>query len=542
LSGHGDRPADASCDYLIIGGGTAGCVLANRLSEDAGVRVTLIEAGGEATSPLVQLPVGFARLVAHPRYDWRYEQAADDSIHGRRFVWSAGRLLGGSSSINGQVYIRGTRRDFDRWAELGAQGWSFDELLPYFRRSEDWHGDAHPAHGAGGPLTVSPMRDVHPLCQVFLAACGQIGLPTLADYHGGDMSGAFLSVGTQRQGWRCSTEKAFLRPARRRSNLRVLTHTEVQRLTFEGLRVSGVRARRRGEDIELRAAQEVIVCAGTIGSAALLLRSGLGPAADLQSAGINVVYELPGVGANLQEHAAVGQNKFVNAPTLNSEINLIGGLKMAARFLFGRKGAMSAPAVQAMALARTTPELDEPDVQLHFLPLSYDIEPNTVSTASAAMPKQPTITVNATLCRPHGRGRVTLDADRKPRILHRFLGDERDVNTLVRAQHLLDRLFRTPAMQALVTADRSPAPIPCDEAGWIDYVRWKAAPAYHPVGTCRMGSDAAAVTDPGLRVRGIDGLRVADASVMPTITSGNTNAAVIMIAEKAADLIRADRR
>lgn len=532
------NPTAFAADYLIIGGGTAGCVLAHRLSEDTGTRVLLVEAGGEARSLLVKLPVGFAKLVAHPRFDWRYEQLPDASINGRRFLWSAGRLLGGSSSINGQVYIRGTRRDFDRWEEQGAHGWNWNALLPYFRKSEDWRGPAHPAHGQGGPLTVSPMRDVHPLCAHFLKACVELGSATLADYHDGDMDGAFLSVGTQREGWRCSSEKAFLRTVRARPNLQVLTHTEVQALVIEGARVVGARARRGNAELNLRATRETLLACGSVGSAALLLRSGIGPAATLHAAGITPRHDLRGVGTNLQEHAAVGQNKFVNVPTLNAEMNLLGGLKMAARFMFGRRGAMSAPAVQAMALARTRRDLAEPDVQLHFLPLAYDIEPGTVSTASAAMPREPTLTINATLCQPRSRGRVELGADGRPRIVHRFLDDPRDLHTLVDAQRLVHRLFQTDAMRRLVTADRAPAPVPDDDEGWTDYVRAKTAPAYHPVGTCRMGVDDDAVVDPELRVRGLDGLRIADASVMPTLTSGNTNAAVIMIGEKAADLVR----
>lgn len=535
--------SNPSYDYLIVGGGTAGCVLANRLSADSSVRVALIEAGGEAKSPLVQLPVGFARLVAHPSFDWRYEQAPDPSIHGRRFVWSAGKLLGGSSSINGQVYIRGTRRDFDRWVELGAEGWGFDAVLPYFLRSEDWRGAADPAHGQGGPLTVSPMRDVHPLCTHFLRACAQIGLPTLSDYHGGEMSGAFLSVGTQREGWRCSSEKAFLRPARARPNLKVLTQAEVECIRFDhAKRAVGLRLRRGGEVLDLDATREVILSAGTLGSAALLMRSGVGPGARLQAASVPLVHELPGVGTNLQEHSAVGQNKFVNVSTLNAEMGPLGMLGHALRFAFGKKGALAAPAVQAMALARTQPDLAEPDVQLHFLPLSYDITPDTVSTASAAMPKQPTITVNATVCQPQSRGHVELGEGLRPRIVHQFLGDSRDVDTHVRAQHLLHRLFSTEAMRGIVTGDRTPDPIPRDDAGWAEYVRWKAAPAYHAVGTCRMGRDALAVVDPAtLRVHGLSNLRVVDASVMPTVTSANTNAPVIMIAEKAADLIRSTK-
>ncbi|HEY0914763.1 MAG TPA: GMC family oxidoreductase N-terminal domain-containing protein [Solimonas sp.] len=530
--------AGVAVDYLIVGGGTAGTVLANRLSENPSVQVVLVEAGGEARSPLVQLPVGFAKLVAHPVFDWRYPQAPDPTIHGRHFVWSAGRLLGGSSSINGQVYIRGTRRDFDRWAEAGARGWNFDAVLPYFKRSEDWTGAPHPAHGQGGPLTVSPMRDVHPLCRNFLEACAQSGLPTLADYHGGDMEGAFLTVGTQRDGWRCSAEKAFLRPARQRPNLRVITNARVERVVFDGRRAVGIHYLQDGRPQALRAQREVIVSAGTVGSAALLLRSGVGPGAWLQSRGIGVVHDLEGVGQNLQEHASVGQNKFVNVPTLNSQTGLLDMLGHAWRFANGRKGILSAPAVQAMGLARTSPELAEPDVQLHFMPLSYDILPETVSTASATMPKEPTITINVTLCQPKSRGRVELDADGQPLVMHQFLSDSRDVDSLIAGQKLIDRLFGAPALRSLIVAPRSPEKLPQDDADWADYVRWKTAPAYHPVGTCRMGRDAAAVVDPALRVHGIEGLRVIDASVMPTVTSGNTNAPTMMIAEKGADLIR----
>ncbi len=530
--------AGVAVDYLIVGGGTAGTVLANRLSENPSVQVVLVEAGGEARSPLVQLPVGFAKLVAHPVFDWRYPQAPDPTIHGRHFVWSAGRLLGGSSSINGQVYIRGTRRDFDRWAEAGARGWNFDAVLPYFKRSEDWAGAPHPAHGQGGPLTVSPMRDVHPLCRNFLEACAQSGLPTLADYHGGDMEGAFLTVGTQRDGWRCSAEKAFLRPARQRPNLRVITNARVERVVFDGRRAVGIHYLQDGRPQALRAQREVIVSAGTVGSAALLLRSGVGPGAWLQSRGIGVVHDLEGVGQNLQEHASVGQNKFVNVPTLNSQTGLLDMLGHAWRFANGRKGILSAPAVQAMGLARTSPELSEPDVQLHFMPLSYDILPDTVSTASATMPKEPTITINVTLCQPKSRGRVELDADGQPLVMHQFLSDSRDVDSLIAGQKLIDRLFGAPALRSLIVAPRSPEQLPQDDAGWADYVRWKTAPAYHPVGTCRMGRDTAAVVDPELRVHGIEGLRVIDASVMPTVTSGNTNAPTMMIAEKGADLVR----
>ena len=541
--GHREPRVNQASDYIIVGAGSAGAVLAGRLSEDPSVSVTLIEAGGEAGSLLVQLPVGFARLVNHAHFDWRYLQEPDPTINGRRFVWSAGKLLGGGSSINGQVYIRGTRGDYDHWVEQGARGWSFDEVLPYFIKSEDWSGPTHAAHGRGGPLSTAPMQDFHPLCRSFLDACGEYGLPILDDYHGGDMDGAYLTSASQRNGWRCSTEKAFLRPARKRPNLRVITHAEVESIRFDGRRAIGVSVNTRDGRRQLDARREVIVSAGTVGSSALLLRSGIGPGAHLQSVGVNVVADLPGVGRNLQEHPGVGQNRFVNQPTLNSQIGPFDMLKHLIAFANGKKGPLGAPAVQAMGLARTRPELAEPDVQLHFLPLAYDIQADTVSTASALMPKEPTITINATICRPQSRGRIELDGQHNPKILHRFFDDERDVQTLVGGQRLIEKLFAMPSLSRIVIGDRAPAKPIVDEAEWADYVRNKAAPAYHPVGTCRMGTDAMAVTDPAtLKVHGIEGLRVIDASVIPSLTSGNTNAPTIMIGERGADMIRADIR
>lgn len=527
----------SQADYLIVGGGTAGCVLADRLSSDPSKQVILIEAGGESASLLVQLPVGFARLVGHPKYDWRYEQDPDPSIHGRRFVWSAGKLLGGGSSINGQVYIRGTHRDYDRWEQQGATGWGASQVWPYFLRSEQWSGLQSPSHGTSGPLSVAPMKDFHPLCRTFLQACSENGLKTLGDYHDGKMDGAFLTDVSQRDGWRCSTEKAFLRTARSRSNLQVITKAEVQKITFESGRATGVTLRRRDKLERIDARREVIVCAGTVGSAALLMRSGVGPGAHLRSAGVEVIRDLPGVGQNLQEHPGVGQNKFVNVPTLNSQMGPLDMLRYGLHFMRGKKGPLGAPAVQAMALARTQKDLPEPDVQLHFLPLSYDIEPETISTASAKMPKEPTITILATLCQPRSRGRVELGEGLKAKVVHQFLSDPRDIATLVGSQRLIHRLFQSAAFRSIVPQNRTPDPIPDDDDAWADYVRWKAAPAYHPVGTCRMGTDDGAVVDPKLCVRGLEGLRVIDASVMPSVTSTNTNAPTIMIAERGAEMI-----
>ena len=540
----GGRRADRSgnaitADYVVVGGGSAGAVVASRLSEDPDNRVVLLEAGGEAKALLVQIPVGFARLVGHEVFDWRYEQEPDQSIGGRRFVWSGGRMLGGGSSINGQVYIRGTREDFDHWARAGATGWGFDDVMPYFLRSEHWHGKPSQNHGQLGPLSVAPMRDFHPMCRTFLAGCAEVGLPTLEDYNGGEMEGAFLTQATQRDGWRCSTEKAYLRPARSRPNLQVIVHAEVERVLFEDGRAVGVVFTRDGVRQQIGATREVIVSAGAMGSPALLMRSGVGPAPDLRAAGIDVVRDAPQVGRNLQEHCAVSQNRRVSRPTLNSEVSPLHMLAHAARFMFGRKGPFGAPAVQAMALARTRPGLNEPDVQLNFLPLAYDIDPDSTSSASARMPKEPAVSIGATVSHPNSRGRVMLGPDRRPRIAHQIIGDPRDVDTLVGAMKLIERIFSTRAFADLVTGYRTPAHSPPNDEAWADFIRAKAMIAYHPVGTCRMGSDAEAVVDPRLRVNGLAGLRVADASVMPRLTSTNTNGPAIMIGEKAAELIRA---
>ena len=526
-------------DYVIVGGGSAGAVLANRLSEDPDSRVALLEAGGDARSLLVQIPVGFARLVGHKTFDWKYEQEPDPSIGGRHFLWSAGKLLGGSSSINGQVFIRGTRDDFDGWEAAGATGWGFNDVLPYFLRAEQWHGKASQNRGAHGPMSVSPMRDCHPLARVFLASCAELGMPILDDHNGGGMEGAFLTQTNQRDGWRCSTEKAYLRPARSRPNLQVITHAEAEKILFEDGRAVGVIYRTPdGTRHQVNAGREVIVSAGAIGSPALLMRSGLGPGEALQAVGISVIKDIAELGQNLQEHCAVSQNRTVNQPTLNSQVGPLDMLGHAVKFMRECKGAFSVTAVQAMALTRTRDGLSAPDVQLHFLPMAFDIEPGTLTSAGAHMPKEPAVTITASLAHPHSRGRVALDANQRPRIIHQILGDARDVEGLVGAMKLAERLFNAQAFSGAGATYRVPPAQPASDAEWADFVRAKAMIAYHPVGTCRMGADAAAVVDPQLRVNGAGSLRVVDASVMPLVTSTNTNATTIMIGEKAAEMIR----
>ena len=534
----GENGVIAQADYVIVGAGSAGAVLANRLSEDPDTRVVLLEAGGEASSFIVQLPVGFLRMLQREKYDWSYAQDPDASIGGRSWVWSAGRMLGGSSSLNAQVYIRGTRGDFDQWAQMGATGWGFQDVFPYFLRSEHWHGTPSQAHGSNGPLSVSPMRDPHPLCAAFLTGCSEIGLPVLEEYNDGAAFGAFMTQASQRDGWRCSTEKGYLRPIRKRPNLQVITGAEVDTVRVSGGRAVGVTVVRDGRRENVDARREVLVCAGALGSPALLMRSGIGPADALRSKGIDVVHDLPGVGGNLQEHSACAITRRVNVSTLNNETRPIDLARHFAKFFWDRSGPLSAPAVQAMAFAKTSADLAQPDVQLHFMPWVFASADDTSTPVYMGLPRYPAVSINASLCKPKGRGRVALDESRRPKVVHQALGNPDDAATLVSGLRLVERLFETPALAAIVTGRRTPRDLPQTTEEWMAYLLDNIGITWHAAGTCRMGSDPEAVTDPELRVRGVAGLRVVDASVMPTTTSANTNAATIMIGERGAELIR----
>lgn len=522
-------------DYIVIGGGSAGCVIAARLSEKASTRVLLLEAGKEGKGFLFDMPAGSFALMGNPKADWIYPTEPDPSAGDRVTTWAAGKALGGSSSINGMVYIRGQRGDYDAWRDSGCPGWGFDDLLPYFRKSESFAGPASSVHGSDGPLTVSPPRALHPLSHTFLDAAGHCGMPARDEYCAGDVHGSFIVYGTTRNGKRCSARKAYLEPALKRPNLTVVTDAFVDNVRFEGRRAVGVSVVIDGARKTFFARREVVLSCGTIASPGVLLRSGIGAGADLSEMGIEVVADLPGVGCNVQEHCGVSQSRLIDVPTYNT---MVGPLRLAGHLLqyaTVKKGILTSIAVHAMVYARSEPGLTEPDIAMSFLPLAIGFV-----GGHPALAKQAGVTIGSQVLRPHGRGRVSLrdrDPHSKPVIKHALLGDPRDLELTIKGSRLVAKVFAAPPLAKHVIGDHEPASLPENDGAWEAYVRQRVGIGYHPVGSCRMGTDDMAVVDPELRVRGIERLRVVDASVMPNIISGNTNAATIALAEKAAEII-----
>jgi choline dehydrogenase len=451
-------------------------------------------------------------------------------------------MLGGGSAINGQVYIRGTRADYDGWAAQGCTDWGFDDVLPYFRKAESYEGGPPPpSHGTDGPLSVSPPRNTHPLLKTFIEGFHQLGLPKLDDYCGGDQFGVYPGLATHRHGQRCSAAKAYLEPALKRPNLHIVTDAYAQRLTGGDGRITGVEIARAGDVSTISARREVIVCTGAIGSPALLLRSGIGAGADLQRLGIALRNDLPGVGRNLQEHPAVVMNRFVNVPTYNSQMSNWHKLKFGLQYLLAKRGPLSSLGGQGLAFAKTREDLDQPDIQYHFSGASYNFD----ASGQVILDARPGVLLSTNVCRPYSRGQISIgDAGPQspPIIAHQTYQDSRDMETLIAGCKFGDRLFETPAFRPFDAGRYTPPTEMRTDAQWDAYIREKTVYAYHPCGTCKMGSGPDAVVDPRLKVRGIDGLRVADASIMPNLISANTNAACIMIGEKAADMIRHESR
>ncbi len=526
-------------DYIVVGAGSAGCVLANRLSADPSTRVLLLEAGGRDINPWIHVPVGYFKTMHNPNTDWCYKSEADPGLSGRSLDWPRGKVLGGSSSINGLLYIRGQAEDFDHWRQLGNAGWAYDDVLPYFIRSEDQERGADKYHGVGGPLAVSNTRVRRNVCDAFIAACEELGIPRNDDFNGARQEGAGYFQLTSRKGFRCSTAVGYLRPAKRRENLKIVTNAPSERVLLDKRKAKGVRYFAEGRSVEVHARREVILSAGAIGSPQILMLSGVGPGAELKEFGIPVIHDLPGVGGNLQDHLQIRAVYKCTEPTLNDEVNnFFLKMRIGLEYILFRTGPMSMAASLACAFAKTRKELATPDIQFHFQPLSADkpgegLHPYSAFTASVCQ------------LRPESRGRIRLknsDPFAYPAIHPNYLATRTDQETVVAGMKLTRRLSQTSAMAPYVKGELLPGPDAATDEELLSSARVLAQTIYHPVGTCKMGSDEKAVVDERLRVRGIESLRVADASIMPTITSGNTNAPAIMIGEKASDMILEDAK
>jgi choline dehydrogenase len=525
-------------DYIIVGGGSAGCVLANRLTASGEHRVLLLEAGGEDRNPWIHIPLGYGKLFNNAKVNWLYESEPEPEMMGRRIIQPRGKVLGGSSSINGLVYIRGQKEDFDHWRQLGNIGWSYDDVLPYFRRAEDQQRGADAFHGTGGPLCVSDQRETHELCDAFIAAAEQCGIPRNDDFNGARQEGVGYFQTTSRRGRRCSAAVGYLRPARKRPNLRVLTEAPALRVLIEDGEARGVLFTHRGETCRAVAAGEVILSAGAIATPPLLQLSGVGPGALLQRFGIPVVKDLPGVGEDLQDHL---QSRLVyrctKPITLNDDLASLGrSLGIGLRYALWRKGPLTISAGYAGGFFRTDPRLATPDVQAHFI---------NFSTTKMGDKLHPFSGFTASICqlRPESRGWVRIkspDPAARPAIQLNYLQAEADRRTMVAGLKLLRRIMAAPALRPYIESEYEPGPACVGDEDLLRHIRERGSTIYHPTCSCRMGEDARAVVDARLRLRGVARLRVVDGSVMPAVVSGNTNAAIIMIGEKGADMILED--
>ncbi len=531
---------EGNYDYVIIGAGSAGCVLANRLTEDGRTTVALLEAGGRDTNPWIHIPAGYFRTMYNPDVTWQYGAGPEPHLDGRIVPWPRGRVLGGSSSINGLLYVRGQARDYDVWRQLGNEGWSFKDVLPYFRRSEDQERGADDLHGSGGPLAVTDVRMDNPLCEAFVEASVQAGIPKTRDFNGERQEGAGYYQLTTRNGRRASTAMSYLHPAANRPNLRIITESEVHGIVLDGKKATGVRYRNNGVMHTIRASREVLLSAGAIGSPQILELSGIGQADVLKNAGVEVRHELAGVGENLQDHYQV---RFIYEVASPASLNAVWNspwrqFKTGIEYAMSRRGILTVGAGVVGVFAKTRPELEEPDIQFHFMPLSAE-------RPGQGLHKFSGVTSSICVLRPDSRGHqhiVSADPKVQPAIVANYLATESDRRITLDGMKLARKIAEQPAFKPLVMREYFPGPEVRTDDEYMAIAKERGATVFHPCGTCKMGSDPKAVVDQRLRVHGLSGLRVIDASIMPNMISGNTNAPTIMIAEKASDMIQEDAR
>ncbi|MEQ5818249.1 choline dehydrogenase [Halomonas sp. SCS19] len=532
-------PPPEAFDYIIVGAGSAGCVLANRLSEDPEVSVLLLEAGGSDWNPWIHVPVGYFKTMHNPATDWCYLTDPDEGIDGRRLQWPRGKVLGGSSSLNGLLYIRGQREDYDVWAQLGNDGWDYDSVLPYFKKSECQERGADDYHGADGPLKVSDLRLRREIAERFIEAAKASGIPENRDVNGARQEGVGYFQQTSYKGFRCSTAKAFLRPALKRPNLTLVKRAHCQRLLLEGKRVVGVEYRQGQSTHRASARLEVLLSSGAIGSPQILQCSGIGDPDHLAEVGVDCHHALPGVGENLQDHLQIRLVFKTSCRTLNDEVrHPLRKLAVGTQYALTRTGPLTLAASQVCIFTQSREGLDRPDIQFHMQPLSADKPAEGVHPFSA-------FTSSVCQLRPTSRGRIRItsaDPAVYPSIQPNYLSTEEDCRVAVDAIKVARRIAEQAPLAEVITDEYVPGREYQSDEQLLEAARRYSQTIYHPAGTCKMGHDDLAVVDDRLRVHGLEGLRVVDASIMPIIVSGNTNAPTIMIAERAADMIKADRR
>lgn len=526
-------------DYVVVGAGSAGCVVANRLSADPSVRVALLEAGGRDWNPWIHVPVGYFKTMHNPSVDWCYRTEPDPGLNGRRLDWPRGKVLGGSSSLNGLLYVRGQPEDYDGWRQMGNVGWGWDDVLPYFRRAEDQERGEDEFHGVGGPLSVSDMRLSRPICDAWVAAAQNAGYPFNPDYNGAVQEGVGYFQLTARKGLRCSSAVAYLHPIKGRKNLEVYTHAQTKRIVLEDGCATGAVISRKGTEQIVRARREIILCAGAIGSPQILMYSGIGPADELKAQGVIPQIDRPDVGKNMQDHLQARLVFKCNEPTLNDEVqSWINQAQIGLKYILFRTGPMTMAASLATGFLRTHDGVATPDIQFHIQPWSADSPGEGVHPFSA-------FTASVCQLRPESRGEIRIsgpDPLQYPKIYPNYLATPTDQRTVVGGIRIALRIAEHQPLAGKIACRFRPGPDENSDEELLEWARNWSTTIYHPTGTCRMGTDDRAVVDPRLRVRGVGRLRIADCSIMPQIVSGNTNAPAIMIGERISDMIREDAR